>query len=175
MFIFKKKSWDVFFAIMSSTCLLQSHRVASVFELIFQQELLDPKTCVGVALASKNLYDVLEKYRRKYPFKSVQDLVHKHGFFLESVESFEFAIQNGYVVWDMSAAFLVRHNAPWDVLLCCISKNQKRINASTIVEAWTKSRPYFDSLYARASVDVQREVTEWIGYLQRTNRRQIHI
>lgn len=153
----------------------QQNRVASVFELIFQQELLDPKTCVGVALASKNLYDILEKYRKQYPFRSVQDLVHKHGFFLESVEAFEFAIQNGYVVWDMSAAFLVRHNAPLDVLSYCISKNQDRVNASTVVEAWTKSRDYFDSLFARASVQVQQEVLEWIDDLQRTNQRQIRL
>ena len=149
--------------------------VASVFELILQQDLLDPKTCVGVALASKNLYDILEKYRRKYPFKSVQDLVHKHGSFLDSVEAFEFAIQNGYVVWDMSAAFLVRHNAPWEVVAHCISRNQNRINASTVVEAWAQSRPYYDFLYARASVEVQHEVLEWIDYLQRTNQRQIRL
>jgi hypothetical protein len=159
---------------MSSTC-IHSHRVASVFELIFQQDLLDPKACVGLALASKDLYDILEKYRRTYPFKSVQDLVHKHGFFLDSIEAFEFAIQNGYVVWDMSAAFLVRNNAPWEVVAHCMSRNQNRINASTIVEAWVKSRPYFDSLYSRASVDVRCEVDEWIVHLQRTNRREIQL
>jgi hypothetical protein len=156
-------------------CLQQSHRVASVFELIFQQELLDPKTCVGVALASKHLYDILEKYRKTYPFKSIQDLVHKHGFFLDSVEAFEFAIQNGYVVWDMSAAFLVRNNAPLEVVTHCMSRNKNRINASTIVEAWVKSRSYFDFLYARASVEVQREVLEWIDYLKRTNQRHIRL
>jgi hypothetical protein len=156
-------------------CLHPSHRIESVFELIFQQDLLDPKTCVGVALASKNLYDILAKYKKQYPFKSVQDLVHKHGFFLDSVEAFEFAVQNGYIVWDMSAAFLVRHNAPLEVVTNCMSRNQNRINASTIVEAWAKSRSYYDLLYSRASVEVQREVLEWIDYLKRTNQRHIRL
>lgn len=147
-----------------------------VLEVLFQREFLKPQSVPNIALACKSFRELTEKYRKDHPYETFQNLVQKHGYFLSSVEHFEYAIKHGYMVYDLSIYYLVRHRAPIDVLEYAIRTNQNRVPACAVVEAWTQDRfELFDSLFSRASEEHRSEVLAWIHDLQRRNKKSICI
>lgn len=152
------------------------NRNALVLELLFHRDMLRPQCCPNVVLTCKTFHELTEKFRKEHPYESFQNLVQKHGFFLSSVEEFKYAISHGYLVYDLSIYYLVRHRAPREVLEYAIRINHNRIPACAVVEAWTQDRSdVFDSLYARASHEHREEVRAWIHDLKRRNKKTIHI
>jgi hypothetical protein len=147
-----------------------------VFELLFQQKLLEPQRCPNVALVCKSFHELTEKFRKAHPYETFQNLVQKHGYFLSSVDELRYAICHGYTVYDLSIFYIVRHRAPRDVLEFAIRTNQNRVPACAVVEAWTQDRTdLFDSLYARVSDEHRAEVVAWIEDLKRKNKKTIRI
>ncbi len=147
-----------------------------VLELVFQQDLLKAQCCPNVALACKSFRELAEKFRKEHPYESFQNLVQKHGYFLSSVEEFQYAIKQGYIVYDLSIYYLVRHRAPMEVLDFAIRSNQNRVPACAIVEAWTQDRlDLYNSLFLRASDEHRLEVLAWIHDLQKRNKKTICI
>lgn len=147
-----------------------------VLQLLYQQDVLKPQFCPNVARACKSFQSVTDAFRKDYSYETFQNLVQKHGQYISSVEDFEYAIQHGYLVYDLSIYYLVHHRAPVDVLEYAIRKNQNRIPTCAIVEAWTQDR--FDlqmSLYARATDELREQANAWIADLQRKHKKRIHI
>jgi hypothetical protein len=146
---------------------------AQVFDLLFHQKLLNPSQCPQVALVNKDCFHVIETHRKKYPYESIQSLVDNRGFFTHSIDALKSAVNLGYTIWDRSIAYLVRHEAPEDVLMYAIRTNSCRVPAIAIVEAWTKNTNLYSKLYRIASLEVREEVDEWIDELERKGRRTI--
>lgn len=155
---------------------MEENRNSLVLELLFQRDFLKPQCAPNVVLSCKSFRDLTERYRKDHPYETFQNLVQKHGYFLSSLEDFNYAIEHGYIVYDLSIYYLVRHRAPTEVLEYAIRTNQNRVPACAVVEAWTQDRmELFDSLFSRASEDHRLEVLAWIHDLQRRNKKSIRI
>lgn len=147
-----------------------------ILELLFQREVLKPQCCPNVSLACKSFRELTEKFRKEHPYESFQNLVQKHGYFVSTLQDFQYAIQHGYIVYDLTIYYLVRHRAPRDVLDFAIRTNHYRVCVCAIVEAWTQDRTdLFDYLFARATETHRAEVRAWILDLQRRNIKSIRI
>ena len=147
-----------------------------VLQLLYQRDVLKPQFCPNVARACRTFKNVTDTFRKDYSYETFQNLVQKHGQYISSVEDFEYAIQHGYLVYDLSIYYLVHHRAASDVLEYAIRKNHNRIPACAIVEAWTQDR--FDlqmSLYARATDELREQANAWIADLQRRHVKHIRI
>jgi hypothetical protein len=147
-----------------------------VLQLLYQQKVLNPQFSPNVARACRSFKQVTDMHLQGYSYETFQNLVQKHGQYISSVEDFEYAIQHGYLVYDLSIYYLVHHRAPSDVIEYAVRKNQNRIPACAIVEAWTQDR--FDlqmSLYARATDELREQANAWIADLQRKHIKYIRI
>ena len=147
-----------------------------VLQILFQQESLKPHLCPNVARACKSFQKLTDTFRKDHPYESFQNLVQKFGYFMSSVSEFQFAMEHGYVVYDLSIYYLVRHRAPTDVLEFAIRTNQNRVPACAVVEAWTQDRhDLFTFLYKRTTVELRAQVDAWVLDLQRRHKKCIHI
>ncbi len=147
-----------------------------VLQILFQQESLKPHLCPNIARACKSFRELTDKYRKDHPYESFQNLVQKYGHFTSSIPEFQFAIEHGYLVYDLTIYYLVRHRAPMDVLEFAIRTNQNRIPACAVVEAWAQDRDeLFCMLYKRTTDELRGQVDAWIVDLQRRNKKLIRI
>jgi predicted 3-demethylubiquinone-9 3-methyltransferase (glyoxalase superfamily) len=95
---------------------------------------------------------------------------------MSSIEDFSYAIQHGYIVYDLSIYYLVKNRAPTDVLFHAIALNNNRVPVCAIVEAWTQDRFELQKqLFARVSHEAQTQAETWIADLKRKNQKYIKI
>jgi hypothetical protein len=71
--------------------------IEKVLPILFCENFLNPSESHGLRLSNKLCGDTVEKFRKNKNYTNIQDLVQKKGYYLNSFESFQFAISLGYL------------------------------------------------------------------------------
>ncbi len=134
-----------------------------VLDLVFHMGVLNPCRTPHVALVNRASLNTVTKHLRSRPFESIQKLVDDYGDFMDSLASFECALQHGYVPYQLSLRSVIKHRGHPDVLRRLLQRNV-RITAGALVDAaMCKDPVYLAILLEAADPQVLEEARAWIS------------
>jgi hypothetical protein len=132
-------------------------------DLLFACGHLEAREAHNVAMVNKLCYETVKRYVGSGKFCATQRLVEDDGFYIDSVDSFRFAISVGYFPYEYTYHALLRHNAPLDVVKYVLCTCSARVLPGAIVEAAKlTSRAYLDLLLQATSPETLAEARTWI-------------
>lgn len=136
----------------------------SVINLVFLTGALAPQHAHNLRLVNKECGSVVKSHLRQKPFAPIQDMVQKHGFYLDSLENFRFALSLGYILYDGTIIAIAKFGGAHEVMEYCFSQNQQRVPETAIFEACMhEHRAHEHFLRKRASAETNRRCDEWIA------------